>query len=162
MLSAGRNNDDQLRRGASLRSDLRGPKPCHAASSIMSMNITREVVERVYREESGRILATLIRVVGDFDLADDALQDAFAKALKRWPVAGLPDNPGAWITRAARNRLIDRLRRIRSARTVSLADAPPDRFANDALDDYRVTSSIDGAMLDKELDSSLEDDRLRL
>jgi RNA polymerase sigma-70 factor, ECF subfamily len=70
------------------------------------MSMTHDAVERVYRKASGRILATLIRVVGDFDLAEDALQDAFVKALERWPVDGLPDNPGAWITRAARHRLI--------------------------------------------------------
>jgi RNA polymerase sigma-70 factor (ECF subfamily) len=127
------------------------------------MSITHEVVERVYREESGRILATLIRVVGDFDLAEDALQDAFVKALERWPVDGLPDNPGAWITRAARNRLIDRLRRIRSTRVVSLEEEALDGFAAaHALDDYRTATSIDDDMLEKELDSSLEDDRLRL
>src|SRR5260370_728264 len=127
------------------------------------MNITHDVVERVYREESGRILAALIRGVGDFDLAEDALQDAFVKALERWPVDGLPDHPGAWVTRVARNRLIDRLRTIKAARVVSLEEEALDGYAAAlALDDYGTTAAIDTDMLEKELDSSVEDDRLRL
>jgi RNA polymerase sigma-70 factor (ECF subfamily) len=68
-------------------------------------------VGRIFREESGRSVATLIRVVGDIDLAEDAVQEAFAVALHRWPADGLPPNPGGWITTTARNRAIDRLRR---------------------------------------------------
>ncbi|HEY0815366.1 MAG TPA: RNA polymerase sigma factor [Pseudonocardia sp.] len=68
-------------------------------------------VARVYRQEYGRCVATLVRVLGDIDLAEEAVQDAFAVALTRWPSAGLPPNPGAWITTTARNRAIDRLRR---------------------------------------------------
>jgi RNA polymerase sigma-70 factor, ECF subfamily len=72
-------------------------------------------VERAFREESGRVLATLIRHLGgDFQLAEDALQDAFAVALATWPRDGEPDNPGAWITTAARRKAIDRLRRERA------------------------------------------------
>ena len=56
-------------------------------------------------------MATLIRVTGDFDLAEEAVQEAFVVALERWPHEGVPDNPGAWITQVARNRAIDRLRR---------------------------------------------------
>src|SRR3989442_10456667 len=70
-------------------------------------------VERTFREESGRILATLIRACGDFDLAEDAMQDAFAIALDRWPRDGVPSNPAAWITTTARRKAIDRLRRDR-------------------------------------------------
>ncbi|HTM23096.1 MAG TPA: sigma-70 family RNA polymerase sigma factor, partial [Kofleriaceae bacterium] len=66
---------------------------------------------RLYREESGRILATLIRLLGDFDLAEEAVQEAFAAALAQWPAEGVPDVPVAWLTRAARNKAIDRLRR---------------------------------------------------
>lgn len=65
----------------------------------------------VMREESGRILAALIRTTGDFDLAEDALQDAVEAALRRWPVGGVPPAPGAWLTVTARRRAIDRLRR---------------------------------------------------
>jgi RNA polymerase sigma-70 factor (ECF subfamily) len=71
------------------------------------------LVDRLFREESGRVLATLIRVLGDFDLAEEVVQDAFLIALERWPELGVPDNPGAWIVTTARNRAIDRLRRRR-------------------------------------------------
>ena len=78
-----------------------------------------EVVDRLFRRESGRAIATLIRAIGSFDLAEDAVQDAFAIALERWPRDGVPDNPGAWITTTARNRAIDRLRRDRVGREKS-------------------------------------------
>ena len=68
-------------------------------------------VGRVFREESGRTVAALIRVFGDIDVAEDAVQEAFAVALRKWPADGLPPNPGGWITTTARNRAIDRLRR---------------------------------------------------
>ena len=77
-------------------------------------------VERAFREESGRVLATLIRHLGgDFQLAEDALQDAFAVALATWPRDGVPANPGAWITTAARRKAIDRLRRERALPTTA-------------------------------------------
>jgi RNA polymerase sigma-70 factor (ECF subfamily) len=68
-------------------------------------------IARLYREESGRILATLIRVLGDFDLAEEVLQEAFAAALEQWPGDGAPQNPRAWIVQTARHKAIDRLRR---------------------------------------------------
>ena len=68
-------------------------------------------VGRVFREESGRSVASLISALGDIDLAEDAVQEAFAIALRKWPSNGLPPNPGGWITTTARNRAIDRLRR---------------------------------------------------
>ena len=71
-------------------------------------------VESVFREEWGRAVSILIRVLGDFDLAEDAVQDAFATALERWPRDGTPRNPGAWIVTTARNRAIDRIRRERT------------------------------------------------
>ena len=77
----------------------------------MSPADAHEVVDRLFREESGRAVATLIRVLGDFDLAEEAVQEAFVTALETWPSRGVPDNPGAWITTTARNRAIDRLRR---------------------------------------------------
>jgi RNA polymerase sigma-70 factor, ECF subfamily len=93
-------------------------------------------------------VATLIRVVGDFDLAEEAVQDAFAVALERWPRDGLPDNPGAWITTTARNRAIDRLRRDRR-----LAEKQEALARLEAL----------RAMAEDPVDAStITDDRLRL
>jgi RNA polymerase sigma-70 factor, ECF subfamily len=69
------------------------------------------MLDRLFRRESGRAVASLIRVLGDFDLAEEAVQEAFVVALERWPRDGLPDNPGAWITTVARNRALDRVRR---------------------------------------------------
>jgi RNA polymerase sigma-70 factor (ECF subfamily) len=74
-------------------------------------DVDEAVVGRIFREQSGRVVATLIRVFGDIDVAEDAVQDAFAAALRRWPGDGLPPNPGGWITTTARNAAIDRLRR---------------------------------------------------
>lgn len=71
-------------------------------------------VESLFREEWGRAVSILIRVLGDFELAEDAVQDAFAIALERWPRDGSPSNPGAWIVATARNRAIDRIRRERT------------------------------------------------
>ena len=68
-------------------------------------------LEEVFRREAGRCTATLIRVLGDIDLAEDAVAEAFAIAAERWPRTGIPPNPGGWITTTARNRAIDRLRR---------------------------------------------------
>jgi RNA polymerase sigma-70 factor (ECF subfamily) len=68
-------------------------------------------IDKIFRDEAGRALATLIRLVGDFDLAQDALQDAFAVALERWPSGEPPSNPRAWLVNVARNKAIDRVRR---------------------------------------------------
>src|ERR1700738_5095668 len=73
--------------------------------------MTPTEIEKIFRHEAGRALATLIRLVGDFDLAEDALQDAFATALERWPAADLPSNPRAWLVNVGRNKAIDRVRR---------------------------------------------------
>jgi len=68
-------------------------------------------IEQIYREESGRILASLIRLLGDFDLAEEALQEAFSAALAHWPREGTPSNPRAWLVSAGRNKAVDLLRR---------------------------------------------------
>jgi len=68
-------------------------------------------IARVFRQESGRAVATLVRLFGDIDIAEEAVQEAFVVASERWPTTGLPPNPGGWITTTARNRAIDRLRR---------------------------------------------------
>lgn len=73
--------------------------------------MTLSEIDKIFRDEAGRALATLIRLVGDFDLAEDALQDAFAVAVERWAACGLPDNPRAWLVNVARHKAIDRVRR---------------------------------------------------
>jgi RNA polymerase sigma-70 factor (ECF subfamily) len=86
-----------------------GPEP--AAASFKGGVAGRGEVARVFRESSGRAVATLVRVFGDIDLAEDAVQEAFAVAAERWPSDGLPPNPGGWIVTTARNKALDRLRR---------------------------------------------------
>jgi RNA polymerase sigma-70 factor (ECF subfamily) len=71
----------------------------------------REIVDRTYRDDSRRVLATLIRLLGDFDVAEEALQDAFVAAIERWPVDGVPANPRTWLVSAGRFKAIDQLRR---------------------------------------------------
>src|ERR671919_449950 len=107
----------------------------------------RGVVDRLFRQESGRAVATLIRVLGDFDLAEEAVQDAFAVALERWPTLGLPHNPAAWITTTARNRAIDRLRR--------------DRRLAERTETLRRLAALE-AMGEPVSDSAIPDERLRL
>src|SRR5262245_32414887 len=70
---------------------------------------TAQTIEQVFRQEYGRILATLIRVFGDFDVAEDALQEAFIAAVEHWPIGGIPDNAAAWLTTTARNKGVSRL-----------------------------------------------------
>jgi RNA polymerase sigma-70 factor, ECF subfamily len=112
------------------------------------MDNTAAGIERFYREEFGRILATLIRVLGDFDLAEDAAQEAFASAIDQWPRDGLPDNPRAWIIGVARHKAIDRIRK-------------QDRFNDRREELIRMAENggdgpeIDGA-------GALPDERLRL
>ncbi|MBK5655936.1 MAG: RNA polymerase sigma factor [Rhizobium sp.] len=105
--------------------------------------MTPSQIEKVFRDEAGRALTTLIRLVGDFDLAEDALQDAFAVALQRWPIGEFPANPRAWLVNVGRNKAIDRVRRAASFRgkqqqlTHQLlldAEAPPEP-ADASLDD---------------------------
>ncbi|MGI8331719.1 RNA polymerase sigma factor [Actinomadura scrupuli] len=91
----------------------------------------KAVVAGVFREEWGQIVATLIRMTGDWDLAEECAQEAFAAALQRWPRDGVPRRPGAWLTTTARNRATDRLRReavgaakLREAAVMSVPDEP--------------------------------------
>src|SRR5206468_2950732 len=109
-------------------------------------------IESIFRRESGRIIANLIRVSQSFDLAEEALQDAFASALIDWAAKGVPDNPGAWITAAARRKLIDYCRRNRTRRDKE----------NELR--YQRTGSITWPPADLEPDgpNEGEDDRLRL
>jgi RNA polymerase sigma-70 factor (ECF subfamily) len=107
-----------------------------------------EAVEAVYRAESRRVFATLVRLLGDFDLAEEALHDAFRAALEQWPREGVPSNPRAWLVSAGRFKAIDGMRR--RARFEPLPDDVENRADPDAAD----PSSRD--------DEHLEDDRLRL
>jgi RNA polymerase sigma-70 factor (ECF subfamily) len=98
------------------------------------------LIGRIFREESGRSVATLIRIFGDIDLAEDAVQEAFALALRKWPADGLPPNPGGWITTTARNRAIDHLRRESRGRDLlgkvaEVADEPVGEEAGPVQDD---------------------------
>ena len=74
-------------------------------------------IDQIFRDLSGRVLATLIARVGDFDLAEEALQDAMTTALERWPTDGVPRNPTAWLGTVATRKAIDRLRRVKTRRT---------------------------------------------
>ncbi len=108
-------------------------------------------IESIFRRESGRIIAGLIRVSQSFDMAEEALQDAFASALIDWTSQGIPDNPGAWITAAARRKLVDYCRR--------------DRTRRDKENDLRYhieASAVQGLAPDSEQSIDTEDDRLRL
>jgi RNA polymerase sigma-70 factor (ECF subfamily) len=117
----------------------------------MMMTTTPAEIDRLYHEDYGRIIASLIRVFGDFDIAEEALQDALLAATERWPVDGLPHNPAAWITTTARRKAIDRLRRDKT------------RAAKQHLLQFEAElKAIDTEMLDDFERSSLQDDRLRL
>ncbi len=107
-----------------------------------------DTVARVHRESYGRILATLIRILGDFDLAEDALAGAFEKALERWPSVGVPDNPFAWLVRSARNAAVDVLRRRRRMEAIKERLPELSRLSRDDREDA--------------LGEGFPDDRLRL
>ncbi|MGH2955484.1 MAG: RNA polymerase sigma factor [Solirubrobacterales bacterium] len=104
----------------------------------------------MFRHESGRAVASLIRVLGDFDLAEEAVQEAFVVALERWPGEGVPDNPGAWITRVARNKAIDRLRREKTLQVKTEVLAGLEALAPSSEE------------LEAEAEPEMPDDRLRL
>ncbi|WP_258726539.1 RNA polymerase sigma factor [Cellulomonas sp. NS3] len=99
-------------------------------------------VERVFREEHGRAVAVLTRVLGDLDLAEDAVQDAFAAAVERWPATGLPPSPAGWILTTARRRAIDRIRRESSRADrhaqAALLHAPPEPVEEGPVHDDRL------------------------
>jgi RNA polymerase sigma-70 factor, ECF subfamily len=107
--------------------------------------VDHAALERIFREESGRVIARLIRLFGDIDAAEEAVQDAFVVASERWPRDGVPPNPGGWITTTARNRAIDRLRR-----EASRHDRHVQALALTERDEAQ------------EVDPDMKDDRLRL
>ena len=85
--------------------------PGEIPSAPGNLTMAPLALEQLYREQFGRILATLIRLLGDFDLAEEAAQEAFAAAVEQWPQEGVPRNPLAWIVGTARHKAIDRIRR---------------------------------------------------
>jgi RNA polymerase sigma-70 factor (ECF subfamily) len=109
----------------------------------MIQPVTRSEIEKIFRDEAGRALATLIRLVGDFDLAEDVLQEAFTVALERWPHDNPPGNPRAWLVNVGRNKAIDRVRRRIAFRgkqqqlvhEIELNAAGPDQAAEAAMFD---------------------------
>jgi RNA polymerase sigma-70 factor, ECF subfamily len=113
----------------------------------------RELLDSLYRADSGRILATLIRLLGDFDLAEEAMHEAFAAALSLWPQSGVPDNPRPWLISTARFKAIDTLRRR------ARFDASQDELARYIEAQW---SSDERSKEENSLDEGLEDDRLRL
>src|SRR5438309_934357 len=91
--------------------EVPGSRLARPGTTTSDTHMTPGEIEKIFRDEGGRAMATLIRLVGDFDLAEDALQDAFAVALDRWADADLPSNPRAWLVNVGRNKAIDRIRR---------------------------------------------------
>jgi RNA polymerase sigma-70 factor (ECF subfamily) len=110
----------------------------------------RRTVDAVYRAESRRVFATLVRVLGDFDLAEEALHDAFASAIEQWPRDGIPDNPRAWLVAAGRFRAIDGMRR--RARFDASMGEQAERLDHQSRDSDPAARDLEG----------IEDDRLRL
>jgi RNA polymerase sigma-70 factor (ECF subfamily) len=112
------------------------------------MDEFRSTVESLFRSESGRIIASLIRSSRSFDLAEEALQDAFAAAVANWQEHGLPDNPAAWITAAAQRKLVDYIRREQTRRELG--------------DQLLYESEARNHPVDQDMNAPAEDDRLRL
>jgi len=115
------------------------------------MSQTGETLEQVFREEYGRIIATLIRISGSFDLAEEALQEAFISAASKWELDGTPNHPGAWLTTVAHRRLIDALRRDRTH---------TDKQTEIAFEATRLQPHVEPELLENAVE--YPDDRLRL
>lgn len=115
------------------------------------MSQAEDTLDRVFRAESRAVLATLIRILGDFDLAEDALQDAFTAAIETWPKDGVPASPGAWLTTTARRKAIDRIRHLK------IVEAKHSELAFSLRLDQEVHHPQDDVEI-----SPISDDRLRL
>src|SRR3954470_20348990 len=125
------------------RNTISGAAP--SARRASSPSSVQEKVAAIYRAESRRVFATLVRLLGDFDLAEEALHDAFRAALEQWPSEGIPDNPRAWLVSAGRFKAIDTIRR---------------QAKYDLLDDEQAENLPDES---QDLENhEIEDDRLRL
>ena len=112
------------------------------------MSQARETLEKVFREEYGRIIATLIRISGSFDLAEEALQEAFTSATSKWEREGTPNNPGAWLTTVAHHKVVDAIRR--------------DKTRNEKQEEIAFESTRLQPFAETELREEYPDDRLRL
>jgi RNA polymerase sigma-70 factor (ECF subfamily) len=119
----------------------------HRGEAVLAVDSVEAAVTAAYRQEWGRVVATLIRLTGDWDLAEECAQDAIAQALVSWPRDGVPRNPGAWLTTTARNRAMDRLRR-KSTEAAKLRET--------------VVLARAGEPVPEEDESGIADDRLRL
>ena len=116
-------------------------------------------IETLYRSESGRILATLVRLLGDLDLAEEAMHEAFAAALDKWPQSGIPDNPRPWLISTARFKAVDGMRRR------ARFDGVQKDLALDAearINEARIVAELSHEAAQQEEDDEIEDDRLRL
>src|SRR5215471_3241278 len=124
------------------------PRGQIGAMSETDVEQIHELLDSVYQAESRRILATLIRLLGDFDLAEDAVHDAFTAALERWPKEGVPENPRAWLVSTGRFKAIDLLRRR------ARFDASQEKIAEQFESQSNEFKGVE--------DETVEDDRLRL
>ena len=125
------------------------PDPaCYAVPVMTGIAPAHRAIETLIRDEWGRVLAALVAMVRDFALAEDALQDAVIVAMDRWATDGIPDNPRAWLIRAARNKAVDRLRRAVCFET--------------KRGEMKVLADLDAATVDPETDEDIPDERLRL
>jgi len=115
------------------------------------MSQAREKLEQVFREEYGRIIATLIRISGSFDLAEEALQEAFISAASKWDLEGTPNNPGAWLTKVAHRRLLDTFRRDKTH---------TDKQTEIAFEATRLQPYVEPELIEDAME--YPDDRLRL
>jgi len=115
------------------------------------MSQAREKLEQVFREEYGRIIATLIRISGSFDLAEEALQEAFISAASKWELEGTPNNPGAWLTKVAHRRLLDTFRRDKTH---------TDKQSEIAFEATRLQPHFEPELIEDAME--YPDDRLRL
>jgi RNA polymerase sigma-70 factor, ECF subfamily len=129
----------------------RGGKSKADVPRVLPVSDPKAIAEKVFREQSGRIIASLIRISGSFDLAEEAMQEAFAAALANWPERGVPEKPGAWIMAVAHRRLIDFARR-RSTQTQK----------QDALQYEIERNAHEEDLTAEEMSATYPDDRLRL
>src|SRR5580700_2445987 len=132
------------------------PEPSPQQINDPTHDQVRELLDSLYRVDSGRILATLIRLLGDFDLAEEAMHEAFAAALSLWPTSGVPGNPRPWLISTARFKAIDTLRRR------ARFDASQDQLARHLETQSSSAQISSEAGSNKNEEDALEDDRLRL